>query len=135
MLKVIGKKIYLTRGDTAYIKVNIRTPDGQPYTFTKGDEVWFAVKRKTTDNDYLIAPKILEPQIVEGTENDRYPTYEVYLHISPEETDSLPFGTFVYDLSLVNNRKNYVSTIIEPSPFVVLEEVGSSRRRGGGWYA
>ena len=90
------------------------------------------MKRKTTDKEYLIAPKTLTPYIIEGTENDEIPQYGVYLSILPEETNNLPFGTFVYDMSLVNEAKDYVSTIIEPNAFVVLEEVGSARRRGGG---
>ena len=52
MLKVVGRKIYLTRGDTAYINVNVRLNNGDPYIFSEGDEVWFAMKRKTTDKEY-----------------------------------------------------------------------------------
>lgn len=135
MLKVVGRKIYLTRGDTAYINVNVRLNNGDPYIFSEGDEVWFAMKRKTTDKEYLIAPKKLTPYIVEGTENDEHPQYGVYLSILPDETINLPFGTYVYDIELVNEAKDYVSTIIEPNAFVILEEVGSTRRRGGGWHA
>ena len=132
MLKIIGKKIYLTRGDSAYINISIRMPDGKYYQLADGDEIWFAVKRKTTDKQYLIAPKTLTPYEVKDGEELQY---NAYLTILPEETKNLPFGSFVYDISLVNEKRNYVTTIIEPNPFVILEEVGSTRERGGARHA
>ena len=100
MLKVIGKKIFITRGDTAYITVNVYAPDGSEYVLQEGDKLWFAVKRKTTDKDYLISPKELSIGINPSTGKQ-----EAVLSIFPQETKNLDFGSFVYDVSLVNTAK------------------------------
>lgn len=126
MLKVIGKKIFITRGDTAYITVNVYAPDGSEYILQEGDKLWFAVKRKTTDKDYLIPPKELTVGIHPTTGKQ-----EAVLAIMPEDTKNLDFGSFVYDISLVNAEKNFVNTIIEPSSFTITEEVCSVPPRGG----
>lgn len=126
MLKVIGKKIFITRGDTAYITVNVYAPDGSEYVLQEGDKLWFAVKRKTTDKDYLISPKELSIGINPSTGKQ-----EAVLSIFPQETKNLDFGSFVYDVSLVNTAKNFVNTIIEPSSFTITEEVCSVPPGGG----
>lgn len=126
MLKVIGKKIFITRGDTAYITVNVYAPDGSEYALQEGDKLWFAVKRKTTDKDYLISPKELSIGINPSTGKQ-----EAVLSIFPQETKNLDFGSFVYDVSLVNTAKNFVNTIIEPSSFTITEEVCSVPPGGG----
>ncbi len=56
---------------------------------------------------------------------------EAVLAIMPEDTKNLDFGSFVYDISLVNAEKNFVNTIIEPSSFTITEEVCSVPPRGG----
>ena len=40
------KSIYLTRGDIASIKVTASTPNGEPYTFKKGEVVRFKVFKR-----------------------------------------------------------------------------------------
>ena len=88
--------------------------------------MWFAVKRKTTDKDYLISPKELSIGINPSTGKQ-----EAVLSIFPQETKNLDFGSFVYDVSLVNTAKNFVNTIIEPSSFTITEEVCSVPPGGG----
>lgn len=99
MLKVRGTKITFNRGDDIYIKVDIYDSEGQTYTLREGDKLFFSVKRKETDKNYAIAPKELD--------------YDV-IHISPEDTYDLAFGTYVYDVQMVT-AEGRSNTIIKPS--------------------
>jgi hypothetical protein len=103
MLKISGSKITINRGDTAFITVNVRDREGNPYELQEGDGLWFAVKHKATDENYAIAPKRLNGNVLE---------------LMSEDTINLDFGTYIYDVQLINSR-GYTSTIIQPSDFVV----------------
>lgn len=113
MLKVSGTKITINRGDTAFLTVNVRDKEGQPYELQENDSLWFAVKRKITDEDYAIAPKKLSGNVIE---------------ILREDTIYLDFATYVYDVQLVNG-KGYTSTIIQPSDFIVAPSVTAAGDR------
>lgn len=103
MLTIRGTNITINRGDTAFITINVRDNEGQVYELQAGDKLWFAVKSKATDIDYAIAPKILNGNVLE---------------IMTEDTINLAFGTYIYDIQLINN-KGFVSTIIKPSSFII----------------
>lgn len=99
MLKVRGTKITFNRGDDIFIKVDIYDSEGQTYTLREGDKLYFSVKQKETDENYAIAPKELD--------------YDV-IHIAPEDTYDLAFGTYIYDVQMVT-AEGRCSTIIKPS--------------------
>lgn len=101
MLKISGTKITINRGDTAFLTITVRDREGNPYELQENDSLWFAVKRKETDTDYAIAPKKLNGNVLE---------------IMREDTIELEFGTYLYDIQLVNG-KGYTSTVIQPSEF------------------
>lgn len=46
MLKITGNDIQLTRGDTAYIDLNILDQSGSPYVLAEGDEVHAQIRTK-----------------------------------------------------------------------------------------
>lgn len=107
MLTVKGSSITMNRCDSVYITVTVRQNGGQEYILQPGDELYFAAKRKATDKSYAIAPKLLKGNVLELTPND---------------TEQLDFGTYVYDVRLIT-AKGFTTTIIKPSPLVIEESI------------
>ena len=99
MLKVRGTKITFNRGDDIFLQVDIYDSEGQPYTLREGDKLYFSVKRKETDKNYAIAPRELDHDVI---------------HILPEDTYDLAFGTYVYDVHMVT-AEGRSTTIIKLS--------------------
>ena len=114
MYKVEGKKITMTRGDTALIQVGI-TRDGAAYTPVEGDSVRFAVKtelnRKGTE--YVDEEPLIEIQI---------PIDTMILRIDPEDTKSLPFRAYKYDIEITFSD-GIVDTFINNEDFILAPEV------------
>lgn len=96
--------IVLTRGDYAAFDVEIFTEEGEPYIPEAGDTVTFTVKKNTRTTDILIQKT--------GT----------FIEIQGEDTESLSYGSYVYDVQLTyeNGRRD---TFITPTEFQVTEEV------------
>ena len=108
MLNVLGKKIHLTRGDTAYIKVSLKDNLGNDYIPAEGDKLYFRLKK----NIYKES-QILEKEI--GIE-------ALVLEIIPEDTERLEFGTYCYEIELVTARGEHF-TVIENGSFTVGPEL------------
>ena len=76
--------IYHTRGDTADFNLTIKI-NNEPVS---DYEAVFSVKRNLKDTDYLF-----QSNVVNG-----------HVHISHEQTQSLPFGDYYYDIQVrINN--------------------------------
>lgn len=103
------KTIRLTRGDTAYLTVTLS--NNQPstsYVMDENDVLTFSVKRKPkTDVDCLVQKSIKGSNM---------------FHIEPEDTKSLSFGKYKYDVQLTTASGD-IYTVIEPTTFEVMEEV------------
>ena len=108
MLEVLKTgEIKLTRGDTAYLTVSVNIKDGEPYTVKADDVLTMTVKQDYNDEP-LIEKKI---------------TGTTTFHIKPEDTKSLEFGTYVYDVQVtMANGDNF--TIIADKKFKITNEVG-----------
>ena len=106
MLHIQDNKISLTRGDTAYLNVSVEI-DKKPYEMQEGDTLTFSIKKSTSDKTPLV-----EKTISGGTR----------IHIEPSDTSGLEYGKYKYDVQL-DKANGDVFTIIEPTAFVVLEEV------------
>ena len=107
--------ITLTRGDTMRVQVDI-TIDGQEYTPVEGDTVRFALKHdklKADKTDYIDT----EPLILKTI-----PIDTMVLEIEPEDTKSLGFGKYVYDVQ-ITFADGTVQTFITKAPFKLTEEV------------
>lgn len=101
------KRIVITRGDTGRGKLTL-SMDGIPYEMQEGDEIHVGVKRDYSDQECLIRKIYTENPFV--------------LHIEPQDTKSLDFGTYVWDAELVRaNGDTY--TFVVKKEFVVTEEV------------
>lgn len=106
MLKIVGTKIYLTRGDSAEIAVHIKKPDGTDYTPNDDDECLMTVKKTTGDKKCVFQKTITDGEV----------------SIEPSDTADLAYGDYYYDCQL-KTAGGSVQTFIPPSLFRVMEEV------------
>lgn len=100
--------ITLTRGDTFRAYVNITDSDGNPYAPQKGDRIRFALKKNVMDLEPLILKEI--------------PIDTLILHLKPEDTKELAFGSYIYDIELTKANGD-VDTFITTSKLKISEEV------------
>lgn len=108
MLNVLGKKIHLTRGDTAYIKVSLKDNFGNDYIPAQGDKLYFRLKKSIYKESQIVEKEI-------GIET-------LVLEIVPEDTEQLEFGTYCYEIELVTVRGEHF-TVIENGSFTVGAEL------------
>lgn len=104
MLTIKNNTITLTRGDTARIDLAI-SKDGETYDYSP-DTVVFSVKTSTTTPEY-----VFQKTVTDGV-----------IYIAPSDTESLPYGTYRYDVQ-VTTQSGDVCTVIPPSSFIVAPEV------------
>ena len=106
---VSGKKITMTRGDSAYIHVTANYKDSEEaYTPVEGDSVAFTVKRFPKDTTIMLTKEV--------------PTDSMVLHLLPEDTKSLQYGEYVFDVQLTYANGD-VDTFITDGTLVVTTEV------------
>ena len=99
-------KITLTRGDSAEIAVSLTDNLDIPYEMQEGDTLTLSVKRQIGDEEYLLQKTI---------DTDTF-------KLEPDDTNSLLFGRYIYDIELTTNSGK-VHTVIPLSTFVIAEEV------------
>lgn len=102
--------IRLTRGDTARFRVSLYSVVDEERTkieLHKGDYVKFTLRKE------IDAPILLQ-KIFNG---------DNLIHIAPDDTSSMDFGKYVYDVEVTMSNGD-VYTVIPPSVFDVEEEVG-----------
>lgn len=104
MFSINGNTIKITRGDTGVFTLTIK--DGDTDYDYSNDAVLFTVKHSTRANDYVIQKAV---------------HYGENITITPADTQKLGYGTYVYDVEVTHG--GIVDTVIEPSPFIVGEEV------------
>lgn len=107
MLRIDEGKIYLTRGDTAYLDILITLDDGANYVPTDGDKIYFSVKQNLDDTEYALQKEVAAGETI---------------ILMPADTNSLPIGKYWYDVQL-NTAIGEVFTVIEKSAFYLREEV------------
>lgn len=108
-MKLTGTDIYMTRGDTEGIIVNLIG-----YTPQAGDTVEFTVRRKIGN-----APVIYKKAEFAET--------QAVVRIEPEDTERLRFGDYIYDVQLTYGGT--VKTVVTPSKFTLGEEVTYGDKR------
>ncbi len=100
--------IRLTRGDTARLTVPITNQtNNSEYTMESGDILYFTVKKSARDDGFLFQKTSRGANAI---------------HIKPEDTETLSFGKYKYDVQLTTASGD-VYTVIEPSTFEVMEEI------------
>ena len=102
-----GAEITLTRGDTFKTNIRIENQD-EVYQPHDGDIVRFAMKKKYKDENPLLV-KILDNE-------------DLLLELTPEDTKSLNYGDYVYDIEItLSNGEVY--TFIDKATLRLTEEV------------
>lgn len=110
MLKVVGTSITLTRGDTARLSLSLTYKDtGEWYIPAEGDTIRFAMKKDYDDSSGPILTIQIDPETLE-------------LHIRPEDTKQLAYGTYKYDIQLTTADGD-VDTFIDRAELTLTEEV------------
>ena len=103
-MMVNGTILSMVRGDSESISITLNN-----YTPAPGDFIEFTVRRK-------IGAAIAIHKKVE-----QFSGQKAFISISPEDTNGLPFGEYVYDIQLTFG--GLVKTVVKPSKFVIGEEV------------
>ena len=106
----MAQRIEIVRGTTNTIEISVTDADGLAYTVVAGEKVVFGIKRKATDETFII---------VKTASFNTVGSYLVTL--TPADTEGLNFGEYVYDVALQSGNNFY--NIIEPSPFAILANV------------
>mgnify|MGYP007099005335 CR=1 FL=1 len=101
--------IHLTRGDTARLLLGtvVNEVTGKDYPLSAEDTVTFTVKKTVYDNEPAV--QITVPG-------------GAAIHITPEKTQELSFGKYLYDVQLTTADGD-VYTVIPPTTFEILKEV------------
>lgn len=95
------KKILLTKGDTAYLTIELSNED----VFSVGDIVIFSLKRKLKDD----AEYALQKEITVTEEANT-----LQIKIEPTDTEQLSYGNYYYDVQLTRKSSGDIFTIITP---------------------
>lgn len=106
MLEIKNNTITLTRGDFCALKVDIKEVSGKEYVLQKDDNLVFTMRKKVESPDIL-----LQKRFENGV-----------LNIVSEDTISLDFGAYVYDVVLTL-ATGEVFTIVPTHTFNVSREV------------
>ena len=87
MLTVTNNAIYLTRGDSAYLNIDLKDESGNSYTPAVGDKLYFRVKQGIFGSKLKVEKEI--------------PIDTLTLEIEPADTVKLSFTTYRYEIELV----------------------------------
>ena len=99
--------INLTRGDNCDIIVTVYDLNGDEYELQTGDTMLFTIKINCETQDIVIQKDITEDSIISLSHND---------------TKSLAYGSYVYDVQLTT-AGGEVYTVIAPAIFNITKEV------------
>lgn len=110
MIKLKGNTIYLTKGDTLDLKVNVLDREGNEFIPGEGDSFRFALKKDYTDKEPLILKEI--------------PSDTLRLRLESEETKRLEVmkEPYVYDIQATLSDGT-VDTFIDRQKLFITEEV------------
>lgn len=112
MLKVIGTRIHLTRGDTAELDINVKDLEGKPYD-CHGDKAYFRVKRYDDDAEVLLTKELEENE-----------EHGFTLYLEEEDTMDFEFGRHRYEIELVTSSGRHY-TLIEKGMLKIGTELES----------
>lgn len=128
MVRVTGKTITMTRGDSAHIEIQMEYEGGASYEALRGDVIRFTVKKNYGDVTPLIVID-MEPYVPDGEETELVESVE--LHILPSHTRDLEYGSYRFDIQLLRVNGD-IDTFIDKGTLTLTEEVGRYTDRVGG---
>ena len=101
-------KIYLTRGDSAFLTISLNDENGSLYELSEGDKIYFRLKKSSSSDNLLLEKEVN--------------TQTLTLELLPEDTEDLSSGLYCYEVELVTaENKHY--TVIENSQFQIGAEL------------
>lgn len=106
MVTIKDNQIFLTRGDTMYIKLSLENEDGTDYIPVTTDRIYFRLKKFATYREILIEKQISN----------------MILELTPADTINLDFGTYRYEIELVTGDDRHY-TVICDEPFTIEKEI------------
>ena len=112
MFTITENKIYLTRGDSADISVNLTDLEGEPYEIQPGDVVYFRMKERATKEP----SRILIERTADISGN------EIVISLNEADTEHLPFGKYHYEIELVTEDDKHYTVIVD-TEFEVGKEI------------
>jgi len=86
--------IEFPRGDTCPIKFNLVDSEGNAIILGEGDELYFTVKKTYNTQEYIFQKKYSNGGIIQEEDG------QCSLYIDTSDTNTLPYGTYVYDICL-----------------------------------
>lgn len=101
----------MIRGDTAGFYFQEIDQSGEPMT-NKADKVFFTVKNRPTDQDFVLQ------KTIEDMEFDESGNYT--FTIQPADTNELKFGKYFYDIEVIRDG---VKTTLTLDEFIIEPEV------------
>ena len=104
---ITGNDVEMTRGDTEELTVYVPSKP-----FVTGDYVELTIRKTTASKQIFLHKKIEDFTEKEG---------KAVFHFEPEDTASIPWGKYSYDVQATFNDIG-VKTIIKPSVFKIGEE-------------
>lgn len=118
MYKIKNTSISMTRGDTLIVQVKVMK-NGEEYICEEGDAIRFALRKpeKTADGSAWVDANALFTKDINVSDPNN-----LLLQLNPNDTKSLPFGSYVYDIQITFANGN-VDTFIPESSFTLLPEV------------
>ncbi len=109
MVKIDGTKIWLTRGDTLYLSVQLKNADGTNYEPSQNDVIWFRMKKKVSDSESVIYKE--------------FDHQTMTIKLEPEDTAGLTVGyNYPYNIRAVRDGQEVATPIVDS--FVPTQEVG-----------
>lgn len=108
MLKIKRNSVYLTRGDSLSLHVDLVDDEGNPYVPEAGDRAFFRMKKSPSSSELLIEKE--------------FPVDEMVIDLDPEDTEDLAFGQYVYEVEMVIGGDLHF-TVIENQPFELGKEL------------
>jgi len=100
MLKVRKNNIFMTRGDTVSLHIDLVDFNGDPYYLAENDEAIFRVKKNACTKELLIEKEL-------ETDEDGL----LVLLIEPEDTENLRFGVYVYEVEVITSDDSHFTVI------------------------
>lgn len=92
-----------TRGDTQYVKFQLKDAEGKVIKLGSEDNLYFTLKQNSNSKKVLFQKKY--PETIKINGSDGY----FYFVIESEDTSLLSYGTYEYDIELKSGT--YVKTL------------------------
>ena len=101
-MEIINYDVYMRKGDTEAVNVNVTGVDGEKVDLVDGDIIHLTIKLRDSDTN-----KILQKSVTEFVNG------EALITIYPEDTKELDIRSYVYDIQLTRGNR-YIKTIVPP---------------------